>query len=557
MSFSARFALPVLFTVFSLTVTVCAQSTAKQAIKTPRGSISGRITIKDKGAAGVAVGVRKGANFFPASEPFVKTTTDHDGYYRVGNLAPGSYEVVPSAPAYVFAENNNQRNKAVIVGEDEAVDGINFSLVRGGVITGKLTDADGRALIQQQVFVFRTDGPEQQGPQRLLSPTSYATTDDRGIYRIYGLSAGRYKVAAGRSDDSFPGASMVSRSTYNRVFHPDVTDHTRANIIAVTEGSEATNVDITLGRPMQTFSASGRVVDGEKGVPISNVRFGLQRVVGPRFETIPVQVTSNTLGDFSIDGLIPGKYAVYLYPGLPQNPNPDLRAESLTFDIGDQDVTGLTVRLLQGASLSGVVVLESDDKAVLQKFQGLQLRAFVTPAQGTSGYGNSSMSPIGLDGSFRLGGLGAGAASMFLASQRGPIETKGFIIARIERDGVVASPRIDVKEGEHIAGLRVIVSYGSASIRGVVKFENGSLPPEAQIFVRLTKPGENFLNIQPPRVDARGRFLIESVPAGTYELHAAVSGPSMMGRNVKQQVIVQDAVVNDVVVAIDLGTTPK
>ena len=87
-------------------------------------------------------------------EPYLKATTDHDGFYRIANVPPGSYEVAPSAPAF-RATSDNQRAKTVVVGEDENVEGINFSLVRGGVITGKVTDADGRPVILQQVNFFR------------------------------------------------------------------------------------------------------------------------------------------------------------------------------------------------------------------------------------------------------------------------------------------------------------------------------------------------------------------------------------------------------------------
>ena len=557
MSFSARSVPAVLFTVLSLAVTVCAQSTTRQTqtSKTPRGSVSGRVTIKDKGAAGVAVGLRK-SEVVNQFESYLKGTTDHDGYYRIGNLSPGAYEVTLSAPAFV--PSDNQKSKTVIVGEDENVDDINFSLVRGGVITGKVTDADGRALIQQQVYVYRIEAFEQQGPQQPRFPANNATTDDRGIYRIYGLTAGRYKVAAGRSDDSTMATlALASRSTYKQVFHPDVTEHTRATIIEVREGSEANNVDITLGRALQTFSASGRVIDGEKGVPIPNLRFGLQRALGTRFEMVPNFLTSNAQGDFLIDGLIPGKYGIYLMQGSPQNQHPDLRADSLTFDIVDQNVTGLTLRLVKGASLSGVVVLESEDKAALKKFPQLQLRAFVMTAQGGSGFGQSSMSPITTDGSFHLGGLAGGTANIFLSPRlgAGPTDTKGFVITRVERDGVVQPSRgFEIKEGEHIGGLRVVLSYGTASIRGVVKFENGSLPPGGQIFVRLVKLGEPPVNVQPPpRVDARGHFLVEGIPAGVYELHTIIAPL----RRMKQEVTVQEGVVTDIVVTIDLSTTPK
>ncbi len=554
MSFSARHTLAVLVTLFALAISVSAQTPTKP--KTPRGSISGRITVKDKGAAGIAVGLRK-SDVFNSFEAFAKATTDHDGYYRIPNLAAGSYEVVPSAPAFVTTDAN-QKSKTVIVAEDENVESINFSLVRGGVITGKVTDADGRPLILQIVYLYRADAPEPQpGVVRPLYPTSTASTDDRGIYRMYGLTAGNYKVAAGRTEDTSMGPMVLTRSVYRRVFHPDVTDLAKATVIEVREGSEATNVDISLGRAMQTYSVSGRVVDGEKGTPIPNVRLGLQRSLGPRFEMVPTQVTSNALGEFLIDGVLPGKYGFYLFQSMTQNDLPDMRAESLTFDIVDQDLTGVNVRLSKGASLTGLAVLESDDKALQQRFHQLQLRAFVM-AQGTPGFGQSSLSQIGPDGSFRLGGLGAGTASVFITSRTAPNDAHGFVIARVERDGVALPRRgIEIKEGEQVTGVRVIFAYGSAKIRGVIKFENGAMPPNAQIGVRLAKPGEQFSMIPSPQVDARGLFLIEGVPAGVYELTVAIIRPSVPSRSVKQEVSVQDGVVTDVVVTIDLGPAPK
>ena len=561
MSFSTRHTPVVLVLLFSLSVFVSAQTTTKQTAKTPRGSIAGRVTIKDKGVAGVAVGLRKSDVFMPY-ETYLKATTDHDGYYRIGNLAPGSYDVTASAPAFVITDAG-QKSKAVIVGDDENVDGINFSLVRGGVITGKVTDADGRPLIMQQVYLYLANLPEQPGG---VSRPPYASTavltDDRGIYRMYGLTAGSYRVAAGRSDDQSMGPFSLSRSSYRRVFHPDATEQAKATVIEVREGSETGNVDITLGRPMQTFSVSGRVIDGEKGTPIPNIRLGLQRTTGPRFEMVPTQITSNALGDFVIEGIVPGKYGFYLFQTVSQNQLPDMRVETFTFDVADQDVTGINVRITKGASLTGVVLLDSDDKAVVQRFQKLQMRAYVnTP--GAPGYGQSSGSPIGADGSFRLGGLAGGTANLFLTSTLGFQEARGFYVTRVERDGVSQSRGIEMKDGEQIGGLRVVVSYGSAKIRGVVKFENGTMPPEAQISVQLARVGENFSHIPGPQVDARGLFVIEGVPAGLYEMSVSVfrtsviRGPSTTIRRVTQQVNVQDGVVTDVVVTIDLGQAPK
>lgn len=562
MSFSVRCVPAIVFTILSLAVNVCAQTTTSQTTKTPRGSISGRVTIKDKGAAGVAIGVRKDA--MDPFEQYSKVVTDHDGFYRISNLRAGAYEVFASAPAFVVAENNNQRNKAVIVADGEDVDNINFSLVRGGVITGKVTDADGRPLIMQQVHLFPADAPEpQQGrpPLRLFMPNA-VITDDRGVYRMYGLAAGRYKVASGRGDDAFMGSFVLNRTTYKQVFHPDVIEYPKAKVIEVSEGSEIANVDITLGRAQTTFTASGRVIDSEKNAPVPNLRLGVQRVVaGQRVEMVPTLSSTNAQGDFILEGLIPGKYAVYLFQMASQSQAMDMRAEQSNFDIVDQDVSGITVRLTRGAALSGIVVLESEDKTAWKKLQEMQLRAFVLMRPGEGGFGQSSVSTIGPDGTFRLGGLAPGTVNIFLNAAMGnPMATKGFMISRIERDGVALPQRMEVKDGEQISGLRLVIAYGNATLRGVVRIENGTLPPEGRISARLSRPGEStgMSMMPPPQVDARGHFILEGLPAGTYELIVSVNmGIPGQVRTVKQTVTLQDGIINDVVVTIDLGATPK
>jgi Carboxypeptidase regulatory-like domain len=545
MSFSARYLFAVLFVILGLTVTVCAQSTTGQTSKAPRGTVSGRVTIKDKGAPGVAVGLQK--NDFIPNQSYLRATTDHDGFYRITDVPPGTYDVTPSAPAYILVGANSGRGKSVIISEGENVEGINFSLVRGGVVTGKVTDADGRPVIAQQINLFQADAFNQQGGQPVYA-TSSAQTDDRGIYRAFGLRPGRYKVATGRGEETFLGNYMPFRTTYRQVFHPDVTEHSKATIIEVTEGSEANNIDIKLGAVIQTFSVSGRLMD-EKGLPVPNVRFGLQRIVGQRSEFAGSSMVSTAQGEFFAEGLIPGKYGINLF----QNIGTEMRADTLSFEIIDQDLTGVIIKLTKGASLSGVVVLDSEDKTAFEQLMKLQVRAYVT-AKGTSGFGQSSTSQIAADGSFRLAGLPGGTASLSLGAVRVP-QVKGFTIARIERDGILMARGVEIKEGENVTGLRVFVSFGNAIIRGVVNLENGSLPQGMTMFVRVSKPGETVPGgIRPAQVDARGHFLIEGMPPGTYELTVMVPGwRESPPRRVKQEVNVQNGVTTDVVITIDLS----
>jgi len=556
MSFSARYLPAVLLTILSFPTSLWAQAAPKQAAKAPRGSISGRVTIKEKSAEGVPVSLRK-SDFSNPFELMLRATTDQDGNYRIVNIPPGSYEVTPSAPAFVPSDLKEIRVKTVLVGEDENIENINFALVRGGVITGKVTDADGHPVIQQQVNIYRVEVLEQQqqsspGQPRRVYANANGQTDDRGIYRVFGLVPGRYKVGVGRSDEAFAPSFSAQRSTYQQVFHPDVSDSAKATVIEVGEGTEAKDIDIVLGRALQTFAVSGRVVD-EKGLPVPNIRLGLNRSFGQSSEFVNTFPTTNNQGDFVIEGLIPGKYGMVLLP----NQSGGMRLEAVSFDVIDQDISGLAVKLVPGASVSGVVVVEGENKAAIAKLSELQVRAYVTNPTSGGGLGSSSSSPIAPDGSFLAQGLPSGMVNFNVSGVSAPYSTRGFIMLRLEREGVPVQRGIEIKDGEQLTGIRIVLGYGSGKLRGVVSLENGVLPPGARFFVRVLNKAGQLLSMRPPEVDARGHFLIEDLPTGVYEVQAGVMGLSQMPRTVKRDFSVQDGVTTDIAITIEQPQAPK
>ena len=261
------------------------------------GSVSGKVTIKGKGAPGVVVALHR-PDFFNPFESTARATTDQDGNYKINNVAAGAYQVSFGAVGYVSA-NNISGFRNIAVGDGENIENINFALVRGGVITGKITDADGRPLIEQAVQLFRADIPDQPGQQdqaQQRQSINESITDDRGIYRMFGLNPGRYKVASGRGDFAFAYSNNLGRVPYKEIFYPDTQNYEKATALEVSEGSESTGIDMSLGRPVESFSASGRVVEGEKGQPVANKQLSMQRMVGDEIEYLPQFLTSNGQG---------------------------------------------------------------------------------------------------------------------------------------------------------------------------------------------------------------------------------------------------------------------
>ena len=123
---------------------------------------------------------------------------------------------------------------------------------------------------------------------------------------------------------------------------------------------------------------------------------------------------------------------------------------------------------------------------------------------------------------------------------------------------MVQTNGVQVQSGEHLSGLRIVAAYSSGSIRGVIKVENGVLPPGAHLVVGLSKVGD--ANSRPSgggtAADARGNFLIEGSAAGTYELTAFVYVRNQRPRTTKQLVTVTDGSATNVMVTIDLTPSP-
>lgn len=523
-------------------------SQTKTVKKTATATVSGRVTVAGKGRGGIFVGVRMN-NFSPTAMPPHKAVTDSDGNYRIANLPPGNYYVAPMSTLFVPADTNptNQIGTPLLLAEGENVDDINFAMARGCVITGRVTEADGRPVIEQRVSVVPVDQPNQ----RPFFSRMMFQTDDRGVYRMFGLSAGRYKVAVGQINDGMGSGSASGRAAYQTAFYPNATSADQAKIVELAEGDQATNIDIVVSRTLPGFAVTGMVI-GETNEPVNNVHVGLQRKNGDRNSYVPLAGLSNQKGEFRLENIPPGTYSVSLYAPLDQ----DVRAEPLEFQVADQEVAGLVIRTTRGATVSGTAVVEgTNDPIVMAKLRQLRIYAWV---QAADNRGGSRPSLVSADGSFRITGLPAGIVN-FGSTAMDYGQQIGMVMLRTERDGVVV-PRggFEIKAGEQISGVRIVFSYGTGSVRGTITFENG--PPSAgtRVWVRLGKPGENEARFQQREADARGRFLIEGVAPGAYDLHVNAFNPGARERTpaTTQSITVADGAVTEVVVSLDLAHSP-
>jgi hypothetical protein len=478
--------------------------------KARTATVSGRVTLKGEPARGVEV-IMVTNIIWSANSP--RARTDENGRFSLTSVAAGSYMIYAVAPGYVSPNESSisTPGRSLSVADGEKVENVDLEIKRGGVIAGRIKDSQGRPVIEETITLSKLDGNNKSPYYRPFSSNhNIFQTDDRGVYRIYGLPEGRYRVSIGYSPDEQSIAQ--SRAFYPRVFYPNATSKSEAKVIEVSEGSEATDVDITVSDPKEARDVSGRVVDAGTGEPVERVGIEVFRVSSDSSHRDGVgESESGPNGAFHVYGLLPGKYALLTQSRWSNG----FVSDPVIFDVSEGDASGIELKVRRyDASISGVVVIEgTNDPKVLAKLSQSFVNASIDPADPKL-QSPVEMLPIRVnaDGSFRISGLPAGKARIDCCGQN------DLSVARIERNGAPVGEEIEIDSGEQVTGVRVVSLYGALTLRGELKIVGGTLPADCTVGAAALRTDQNAMHGQSVAIDARGQFVIENLAPGEYEI---------------------------------------
>ena len=476
------------------------------------GSISGRITVDGKPKAGLVVELLTTDTHGPRHQ-IAKATTGKTGKYALTGIESGTYDVSPSTPTLVVPNQgqSGQSGKTVTIETGENVEGIDFDLVSKGSISGKVRDFSGEPVKGQTVELILRGEDNYLRPFSSSAPGDHATNDE-GVYRISGVPPGRYIVKVGTAYGlTAYGSSEKSRVYYPETFHPSADEESKATVIEVANGRETTDVDITVGRPLKLYEIVGQLVVVETGAHVPNV--GLEIITtspnGRGSIHLSGPFRSNANGEFRILNAMPGHYVV-----APENDRvSNTYGDPISFDVKDEDVTGLKIPMHSASTLTGVVTIEGNvDPLIADVLSKLMISARTLSDKLMS---SSVTSPINADGGFRITGIRPGKVSLSYFMLRGASAT--LRILRIERNGTELPDGLDVRPGEDINGVRLVLGAGSSVLRGDVKIEGGSLEGvNLYVLYRPTNGDPN--SYSRAELDARRHFVIKGLIPGDYEL---------------------------------------
>jgi hypothetical protein len=467
--------------------------------------------------------------------------TDDEGRFTFDSLPPGQYGLTAHKDGYVAARYGsrlraprfvNVRTMGVTglsVARGEAVTA-DIRMARGAVVTGVITDADGRP--EQGVSVGASSYGFAPGAneRRLLAAGYLATTDDRGVYRIYGIPAGEYVISAqrgaGGAQQAIKQSSTDARSvTAAPVYFPSTTDETIATRIRLSSGEERTGVDIQM-RYVPTATVAGVVA-----MPPGSLygRVSLSRATGePGSVEITAATSARADGAFTLTGVVPGHYRLNAMAETPPpaashsgSPIGTWLMGSVDVDVDGDDLAGLAIPMSPTLSLSGTLRFDGVTPP------GVRLGRMTLPiAPIGNGYGipRPIFQPLD-DSHFTISNVIPGAYRLIGANAPGirtPVAnwwlTSILVAGREALDGPVEirQPTDDVV---------VTVSDRASIASGSVRDAHGS--PVAGVYVVIFGADRaswffNSRRVAGVRTDGQGRYTIRNLPPGEYRAAVAL-----------------------------------
>lgn len=453
---------------------------------------------------------------------------DETGSFKLTGLAPGSYSLEISAPGYVTDETSSQR----IYRPGESV---TIHLVKGGVITGKVTDSTGEPLVYAKVKLQRLRDLNGKRVRNGDDPSFLGDdfrTDDRGIYRAFGLLPGVYVVAV----DSEPIEPWLGGNSEIPTFYPSTT-RDAAMELTVRPGDELSNIDIRFR------GDAGRAISGLlTGATDSSQPFnspGLTLLHAATKDSV-ASTSPNQTKAFVFFGIPDGEYELYARQ-IGRTEDNIAGSPPLRVSVRGADVTGLTLRMLPYASISGRVIVEAakpgetkcDSKtspsveAILLRHKS-ELRNPRT-LNVVLGESDEAIRPFAPDekGEFTLSHLEPDGyrieadlpgENWFVRSMTLP----PVGAAKTKTDA--ARSAITLKAGEKLAGLEITLAEGAASVSGRVlpAKAGGNLPSRLRVHLipAESTAADDVLRYREVQIEKSGSFTFNHLAPGKYWLLA-------------------------------------
>jgi hypothetical protein len=445
--------------------------------------------------------------------------TDAKGEVIFNNVAPGSYTIIIGFAGVTNGSPGLSGKSSATVDETSRSE-VTIRAKRGGALTGKITYPDGEPVIGAKVTALVK---RRESGSSFLQPV---TTDDRGIYRIYPLSAGEYIVSAveeGITITELPDGG-TSQSTTNMsvaaYYYGGGNGIKSAQVIQLEAGRELGDINITL-TDRALFKVSGTVVGA--GEPLAGASLSLSvRNDGDAENTVAVpymgtNTQSDNKGAWSFNNVPEGNYYIEVTMEQPFNPANISSGriarrfawQPYPINVSNGDIDNIVVAAAQGARVNGAVVVEGDKPIPHGE---ISLR----PSRGVRSqfWRDSIQFQGGSKGEFKLDGVAPGEYFFMIN-----VWDRNYYVKSItwsDRD-LLRFP-LTFGEGNEFKGVRIVLATDISDAKGRLVYADNR--PVAQNIILVVPVDESrwpTSNFNAGYTDRQGNFRYRGAP-GEYVL---------------------------------------
>jgi hypothetical protein len=461
--------------------------------------LSGRILTDDVSAVPVRQVRVTAVATGPESLRSQSAVTDDVGRFTMQGLPAGRYTLSATKPGFVRAAFGAKRpdrpGTPITLADGQQMTDITLRMSRGAVITGVITDEQGAPAANATVRLMQyrvVNGERTLGPV-MVGGLPSEQTDDRGVYRLFGLAPGEYVVSA---------TPRISTAGDVRAMTPDEIQ------AALRAAADATRVTPGGSQQAPLAGASG----GVTGAPA-------------------VRELGVTVG-----------FTPVYYPGTTISSN----AALVSVGAGEErSGVDFQLQLVRTARIEGTVMIPPGVRPA-----GVQLIMVPTNAAGSAlgalgGLMTLNRTTPAPDGKFSYSGVvpgqytitaRTGGVTRLVAGGGADVDVMQVVGSRMGGPGPVGGdtsgpPQLwglaeVVVEGQNISNLVITLQPGM-TLSGRVVFEGGRPSPEDHARVRVMlgpAPAATAgvtLGVPAGQVDASGAFRLTGIAPGKYRLSAA------------------------------------
>jgi len=510
------------------------------------GTIKGRVVLDDgRPATNASVMLQASTNTRSPRTARV----DSEGRFVFDEVPAAVYILFANAPGYIdptlAAGTPNEWPRHLIGAQ------VKITMIKGGAITGTITDSRGEPVVG--VGVHATPASGSPSPLvTLISGGGISESDDRGIYRIYGLLPGQYTISAG-GRGPFGQFSTDGFDLDVPTYYPSSTRDT-AVPVSVRSGDATTGIDIKY-RGLEGHSISGVVLGKVDANPtVAPVTVLLSNAGTTSILSMTIAGLTDERRSFSFNGIADGDYDVLASLMSGQNDSVSVGTKRVTVRNGD--VTGIELRLAPLSSIAGTIMLnpiKPEDKCdkrrsqlvetIIEALGDDQKKSGSQALTWFAGFGGS----VNDKGEFSIRNL---EADRYRLELRLPTESWYVRAINLNRASPQPTPQpassaqstsatpnpknpwqgvLTIKAGEPVSGVLIDVGQDAASLRGRVAAAGEGQVIPAGLRVHLIpvarELADNVLRYHETSVNTDTSFKFTNIAPGHYFIVSRVETP--------------------------------